>query len=308
MPLTFEEVLKSIFKKTIEDVLNEREQRIKTDDDKQDALESGVNIKTVNHESILGAGNIDVAGAANVYAIQEGDITFVSEIGSHDYVVQLSPNMLSAVTEFKTRIDFPNMKQYDLPDITASYVAAAPVMQLDDFAGDQGAGVAYGYLSGAGLPFLGLFFLHYTLKDNVPVDEWQLTYLTLDYVLREEFGSILGSELMFYTNYKGKLDYITLNGQSYEIGGDYVTNTVVAVEDWAADNTYADFPYKATISVPQAQGYSNVVFEVIFDVPEAISGNYAPVCYYDEIHETLSIWAKEVPAQAITIPLIKQIL
>ena len=69
MPLTFEEVLKSVFKKTIEDVLNEREQRIKIDDNKQDALESGVNIKTVNHESILGAGNVDIAGAANRFFI-----------------------------------------------------------------------------------------------------------------------------------------------------------------------------------------------------------------------------------------------
>ena len=308
MPLTFEEVLKSVFKKTIEDVLNEREQRIKTDDNKQDALESGVNIKTVNHESILGAGNVDIAGAVNVYTIQEGDVVPVSEIGSHDYVVQLSPNMLSAITEFKTRIDFPNMKQYDLPDITASYVAATPIAQFDDFAGDQGAGVAYGYLSFASLCFLGLFFLHYTLKDNVPVDEWHLTYLTPHYMEPEDFRVALDSALTFYTNNKGKLDYIMFDGLFYDIGGDYVTNVVVPTEDWVADNTYTDFPYKATISVPQAQGYSNVVFEVIFDVPEAISGNYAPVCYYDEIHETLSIWAKEIPAQAITIPLIKQIL
>lgn len=157
MSLTFEEVLKSVFKKTVEEVLDEREQRIKVDADKQDELVSGVTIKTVNHESILGAGNVDLSGSVNVYAIQEGDVVPVSEVGSHDYVVQLSPNMRSVITEFKTRIDFPNMKQYDFPDIVASYVAATPVMQLDDFAGEQGAGVAYGYLSGAGLPFLGLF-------------------------------------------------------------------------------------------------------------------------------------------------------
>lgn len=308
MPLTFEEVLNSIFKKTIEDVLNEREQRIKTDDNKQDALESGVNIKTVNHQSILGAGNVDIAGAVNVYAIQEGDITFVSEEGPQDYIVQLSPNLLSAITEFKTRIDFPNMKQYDLPNIAASYVAATPVAQFDDFAVGESSGVVYIYLSNAGLDPLGVYFLHYTLRDGAPIDEWHLSYTILDYMDSEDFSVALNSALMFYTNNKSKLDYIMYNGQSYDIGGDYVTNVVVPTEDWVADNTYTDFPYKATISITRTQGYSGVVFEVIFDVPEATSGNYAPVCYYDEIHETLSIWAKEIPAQAITIPLIKQIL
>ena len=216
--------------------------------------------------------------------------------------------MLSAITEFKTRIDFPNMKQYDLPDITASYVAATPIAQFDDFAGGQGAGVAYGYLSFASLYFLGLFFLHYTLKDNVPVDEWHLTYLTPHYMEPEDFRVALDSALTFFTNNKSKLDYIMYDGLFYEIGGDYVTNVVVPTEDWVADNTYTDFPYKATISIPLTQGISGVVFEVIFDVPEATSGNYAPVCYYDEIRHSLSIWAKEIPAQAITIPLIKEIL
>ena len=130
MSLTFEEVLKSAFAKTIKDVLDEREQRIKTDDNKQDALESGVNIKTVNGQSILGAGNIE---AANVYMIQEGDITFVSQESTREFVVQLSPSLLSAVTEFKARIDFPNMKEYNLPNMEASYVTATPVAQFGDF-------------------------------------------------------------------------------------------------------------------------------------------------------------------------------
>ena len=308
MPLTFEEVLKSIFKKTIEDVLNEREQRIKTDDNKQDALESGVNIKTVNHESILGAGNVDIAGAVNVYTIQEGDIVPVSEIGSHDYVVQLSPNMLSVITEFKTRIDFPNMKQYDFPDITASYVAATPVAQFDDFAVGESSGVVYIYLSNAGLAPLGVYFLHYTLRDGAPIDEWHLSYTILDYMDSEDFSVALNSALMFYTNNKSKLDYIMYNGQSYDIGGDYMTDVVVPMGDWSADNTYPDFPYKAAISINYIHEVSDAVYEVVFDVPEAISGNYAPVCYFNSNASFLYIWAKEIPDHDITIPLIKEIL
>ena len=151
MSLTFEEVLKSTFAKTIKDVLDEREQRIKTDGDKQDALESGVNIKTVNGQSILGAGNIEVAGA-----------------------------------------DMANVK--------------------------------------------------------------------------------------------------------------------VSTRDWNADDTYADFPYKAAIHINNTREDLDAFYEVVFDVPEATSGNYAPVCYYDPNGAFLYIWAKEIPDHDITIPLIKQIL
>lgn len=309
MSLTFEEVLKSAFAKTIKDVLDEREQRIKTDDDKQDALESGVNIKTVNGQSILGAGNLDVAGTANVYMVQEGDITFVSQESTQDFVVQLSPSLLSAVTEFKTRIDFPNMKEYNLPNIDVSYAAATPVAQADDFTSGESSGVAYAYLSNGGLVFFDVYFIHYTLRDGAPIDEWHLSYVVLDFLDREDLWVSLKSMLQFYENYKSKLDYIYYDGRVYEIGGDYVTNVVVSSEDWTADSTYTDFPYKAAISIMMKNGGSNIVFEVIFDVPEAISGNYAPVCYYDELHGgVLYIWAKEIPDHDITIPLIKQIL
>ena len=299
MPLTFEEVLKSVFKKTIEDVLNEREQRIKTDDNKQDALESGVNIKTVNHESILGAGNIDVAGA-NVYTVQEGDITLIRREGPREFVEQLSPNMVAAVTEFKKRIDFPNMGQYELSDIKASYVAATPVAQFDNFLGEHNTCVVYVYLSNADLSLMWGYFLHYTVKDDVPVDEWHVIYDIPDYITPEN--------LQFYTNNMNKVDHVYLNGITYEIGGDYVANTIVRTGDWSADDTYTEFPYKAEITIPQMQENSDAVFEVVFDVPEAVSGNYAPVCYYDGVHDALSIWAKEIPDHDITIPLIKQIL
>lgn len=309
MSLTFEEVLKSAFAKTIKDVLDEREQRIKTDGDKQDALESGVNIKTVNGQSILGAGNLEVAGAANVYMVQEGDITFVSQESTQDFVVQLSPSLLSAVTEFKARIDFPNMKEYNLPNIDVSYAAATPVTQADDFTSGESSGVGYTYLSNGGLAFFGVYFIHYTLRGGAPIDEWHLSYAVLDFLDREDLLLSLRSMLQFYGNYKSKLDYIYYDGIAYEIGGDYVTNVVVSSEDWTADSTYTDFPYKAAISIMMKNGVSNIVFEVIFDVPEAISGNYSPVCYYDELHGgVLYIWAKEIPDHDITIPLIKQIL
>ena len=44
---------------------------------KQDTLVSGTNIKTINNESLLGSGNIDIqSGGSNVFEITYGTTTF----------------------------------------------------------------------------------------------------------------------------------------------------------------------------------------------------------------------------------------
>lgn len=77
------------------------------------------------------------------------------------------------------------------------------------------------------------------------------------------------------------------------------TSVEVETTDWASDLTYNDFPYKGTIAAEDVT--SGMIPEVIFDVPEAMSGNFAPVAESgtDEIY----IFAAEVPAD-ITIPTI----
>ena len=49
-----------------------------------------------------------------------------------------------------------------------------------------------------------------------------------------------------------------------------------AVSTWESDTTYADYPYKATVTVTDVT--SSMVAEVIYSVADAISGNYAPIC------------------------------
>lgn len=295
MPLTFEEVLKSVFKKTIEDVLNEREQRIKTDDNKQDALESGVNIKTVNNQSVLGAGNIDVSGAENIYEIQLGDIVPIEEVSSGAWEVQLSPTMLSVITEFHKRIDFTDPSAYE---IDSAYQACTPMAQTvatSEMAEEH----LYVYQTRMFWPLyqpMGVVFRHITKEDGVAVDKWFFMLHLLD----EPW------ELMF--NVSGFIVGINTDGNEHYIGGYVDTNYEVSTSDWKPDNTYADFPYRAPIGVIINNANADCVFEVVFDVPEATSGNYAPVCNYDPKSQSVYIWAKEVPAQAITIPLIKQIL
>jgi len=56
--MTLSEIIKTMFKINKLDLLNEREQRIVNDDNKQNILVSGENIKTINNESVLGQGNL----------------------------------------------------------------------------------------------------------------------------------------------------------------------------------------------------------------------------------------------------------
>lgn len=84
------------------------------------------------------------------------------------------------------------------------------------------------------------------------------------------------------------------------IGDLIVTNVEVAVADWEADATYADYGYKAEISmIGVTTSYSP---DVRFAYSEISSGIYAPVADTDA--DVVIIYASEVPASAITIPVI----
>ena len=68
---------------------------------------------------------------------------------------------------------------------------------------------------------------------------------------------------------------------------------------FASDNTYADYPYKGTISLVGVDGTMGV--EVTFSNDQAISGNYSPIC--NTTNDAVEIWSKV--NTSITIPTIK---
>ena len=77
--------------------------------------------------------------------------------------------------------------------------------------------------------------------------------------------------------------------------------TNVSASTWVSDNTYANYPYKCDIT---CTGITvNSVVEVIFDMTEAISGDYAPICATST--DTVTIYSKV--DTAITIPVIKEV-
>ena len=82
------------------------------------------------------------------------------------------------------------------------------------------------------------------------------------------------------------------------------TNKTVTTSDWEEDETYPDFPYKASITCTGVT--ADYLAQVIFNVDEVISGIYAPV------NETgagvVNIWASELPEADIVIPTISCLL
>lgn len=79
-----------------------------------------------------------------------------------------------------------------------------------------------------------------------------------------------------------------------------VTNKVVAKADFTSDNTYTDYPYRAAIAVNGVT--MNMIPEIIFDVLDAISGNYSPVA--QTYNGGVYIYAASPPDNNLTIPTI----
>ena len=72
----------------------------------------------------------------------------------------------------------------------------------------------------------------------------------------------------------------------------------IAVSAWTSDNTYADYPYKATIS--GLTGVTSSMFaEVIFSPSDASSGNLAAVCSTGT--GSVTVYAKGIPLTAVSV-------
>lgn len=78
----------------------------------------------------------------------------------------------------------------------------------------------------------------------------------------------------------------------------FLYDIVVPKANWKADPTYKDYPYKASVTTTVDAGS---YFPLIFFAPtEQQSGNY---CVGSKSNgNTIAIWCKEIPADAITIP------
>ena len=78
------------------------------------------------------------------------------------------------------------------------------------------------------------------------------------------------------------------------------TNTAVATSAWVADETYPDYPYRATIPLTGVTATSFA--EVVLSPTDTVSGAYAPVC--ETYASGVYLYANAVPSAAMTIPTI----
>lgn len=99
-------------------------------------------------------------------------------------------------------------------------------------------------------------------------------------------------------------------------------NTPIQTSVWVSSSAYSQYPYQAEISitaldwfkkrlpVKPVESIDKITADVVFDVAEALSGIFAPVCSVvkpasDAEDVKVIIYASEVPSASITIPTIK---
>lgn len=118
---------------------------------------------------------------------------------------------------------------------------------------------------------------------DLNISSKQLKYLKIR--LWSDFTSAGNLLYLFYktgissANQK-QVSFATINNQSI-VGTSYNIETSIklsntTVSTWESDTTYADYPYKATITAKGVK--SSMVAEVVYDMADAESGNYASVC------------------------------
>ena len=78
------------------------------------------------------------------------------------------------------------------------------------------------------------------------------------------------------------------------------TNKSVAASAFASNSTYADFPYRAAVTLTGVT--AAMVPEVFFGLTDAMSGNFAPVA--ESYAGGIYIYATAKPSAAVTIPTI----
>lgn len=77
-----------------------------------------------------------------------------------------------------------------------------------------------------------------------------------------------------------------------------ILNTDVTESMFVVDSTYEDYPYCLQIEVDEAD--AALIPTVNFDLPQAASGNYAPIA--EAVDGMIKIYAKEIDSQAFIIP------
>lgn len=93
--------------------------------------------------------------------------------------------------------------------------------------------------------------------------------------------------------------------RSTDIKARFAQNVAVSTSAWKADtDVFEDYTYKAQIPLGEVTGSDFPI--VAFAPSDAVSGNYCPIAYCFDGY--VEVWARAIPATAITIPAITFII
>lgn len=114
------------------------------------------------------------------------------------------------------------------------------------------------------------------VEDGTPdlwVTEVAQESVPYNYTTKDKFNQDLVDNKVLQTGYF-KTAYQESDGKPVTIAWQ---NVLVKSTDWVASTEFADFPYEAKIELTDFVDYTTVP-QVVFDIADTMSGNYAPIC------------------------------
>ena len=132
--------------------------------------------------------------------------------------------------------------------------------------------------------------------------EW---YRAIKEVIEDEKLDILIEDIDTLDTVADNIDKLIVIANSISMFDDVwlllkASNVSITEDAWVPDNTYARYPYAATVGITDVtSAYAPIV---TFSEDDAASGNFAPVALAGD--GTVTFYAKRIPATTITIPTI----
>lgn len=114
------------------------------------------------------------------------------------------------------------------------------------------------------------------MEDGTPdlwVTEVAQESIPYNYTTKDKFNQDLVDNKVLQIGYF-KTAYQESDGKPVTIAWQ---NVLVKSTDWVASTEFADFPYEAKIELTDFVDYTTVP-QVVFDIADTMSGNYAPIC------------------------------
>ena len=235
---------------------------------KQDTLVSGSNIKTINGNSILGSGNY------NIETYHTFPITWTTD----GTIAELMEDIEADASAIPGMVYLGEITCSDMPFIGNGDL----VVEIID--GNSTNKVIVASLNSGNISPYYWRYTYWITGGTVHTSGWISFQPALNSAQLEAVNSGVTSETVAkVTTNKNEIDALKDSKQD-----DIIEFSNVEVQSWVSDNTYADFPYKADISLTGV--VQTMIPIVTFSIVDALSGNYAPIA--ETGNNKVTIWGK----------------